>query len=143
MSISDLYDSGFRKRNEDHFAAMVRIAMSDTIITEDEKKFLDRTARKLDISEEDYKEILKNYKSHIINPPITYDSRLERLFDLGRMVYADHELGDKQTVMLERLAVGLGFTVNNVKYVVDKALSLVSEDVDIDSFKEEIKLMNR
>ena len=143
MSISDLYDSGFRKRNEDHFAAMVRIAMSDTIITEDEKKFLDRTARKLDISEEHYKEILKDYKSHPINPPITYDSRLERLFDLGRMVYADHELGDKQVVMLERLAVGLGFTVTNVKYVVDKALTLVDEGVDLDTFKEEIKLMNR
>ena len=143
MSISDLYDSGFRKRNEDHFAAMVRIAMSDTVITEDEKKFLDRTARKLDISEEHYKEILKDYKSHTINPPITYDNRLERLFDLGRMVYADHELGDKQVVMLERLAVGLGFTVTNVKYVVDKALTLVNEGVDLDTFKEEIKLMNR
>ena len=143
MSISDLYDSGFRKRNEDHFAAMVRIAMSDTIITEDEKKFLDRTARNLDISEEDYKGILKDYKTHKINPPITYENRLERLFDLGRMVFADHELGDKQTVMLERLAVGLGFTVNNVKYVVDKALSLVNEGVDLDTFKEEIKLMNR
>jgi len=143
MSISDLYDSGFRKRNEDHFAAMVRIAMSDSIITEDEKKFLDRTARKLDISEGDYKQILKDYKAHKINPPITYENRLERLFDLGRMVFADHELGDKQVVMLERLAVGLGFTVNNVKYVVDKALSLVKESVDIDTFKEEIKLMNR
>ncbi|MFC4635221.1 TerB family tellurite resistance protein [Dokdonia ponticola] len=143
MSISDLYDSGFRKRNEDHFAAMVRVAMSDAIITEDEKKFLDRTARNLDISEEDYKMILKDYSSHKINPPISYDNRLERLFDLGRMVYADHELGDKQVVMLERLAVGLGFTANNVKYIVDKALSLVKEGVDLDTFKEEIKLMNR
>jgi hypothetical protein len=59
------------------------------------------------------------------------------------MVYADHELGDKQTVMLERLAVGLGFTVTNVKYVVDKTLTLVNEGVDLDTFKEEIKLMNR
>ncbi|MEP0263187.1 TerB family tellurite resistance protein [Dokdonia sp.] len=143
MSISDLYDSGFRKRNEDHFAAMVRIAMSDTVITEDEKKFLDRTARNLDISESDYKEILKDYQSHKINPPSTYENRLERLFDLARMVYADHELGDMQVVMLERLAVGLGFTVANVKYVVDKALSLVSERVDIDTFKEEVRLMNR
>ncbi len=143
MSISDLYDSGFRKRNEDHFAAMVRVAMSDAIITEDEKKFLDRTARNLDISEEDYKAILKDYSSHKVNPPISYDNRLERLFDLGRMVYADHELGDKQVVMLERLAVGLGFTTNNVKYIVDKALSLVEGGVDLDTFKEEIKLMNR
>lgn len=143
MSISDLYDSGFRKRNQDHFAAMVRIAMSDTIITDDEKTFLDRIAINLDISEESYKQILKNYHTHPVNPPITFDSRLERLYDLARMVYADNDLGDKQVIMLERFAVGLGFTVHNVKYVVDKALALVSNSVDLSTFKEEIRMMNR
>ena len=143
MSILDLYDSGFRQRNEDHFAAMVRIAMSDAVITDDEKAFLDRVARKLDISEEDYKQILKDYKTHIVNPPITFESRLDRLFDLARMVYADHELGAKQVVILERFAVGLGFTVHNVKYIVDKALTLINSGVDIDTFKEEIRMMNR
>src|SRR5690606_42123764 len=89
MSFSDLFDSGFKKRNEDHFAAIVRVAMGDGVITDDEKAFLDRLAVKLDISEEDYKLILKDYQSHPINPPLSYDSRLERLYDLARMVYVD------------------------------------------------------
>ena len=55
MSFSDLFDSGFKKRNEDHFAAIVRVAMDDGIITDDEKSFLDRLARSLDISDADYK----------------------------------------------------------------------------------------
>ena len=143
MSIADFFDSGFQKRNQDHFAAIVRVAMSDGIITEDEQAFLNRLARKLDISEGDYKEILKNYQSHPINPPSSYDRRLERLYDLARMVYADHELGERQTVILERLAVGLGFSTANVSYVVDKALKLVHAGVDEDNFKEEIKHMNR
>ena len=29
MSFSELFESGFKKRNEDHFAAIVRVAMSD------------------------------------------------------------------------------------------------------------------
>ena len=58
MSISDLFDSGFKKRNEDHFASIVRVAMEDGIITDEEKAFLDRLARNLDISDEDYKDIL-------------------------------------------------------------------------------------
>ena len=62
MSISDLFDSGFKKRNEDHFAAIVRVAMSDGVINDAEKEFLDRLARNLDITETDYKEILKDYK---------------------------------------------------------------------------------
>jgi len=143
MSILDIFDTGFQKRNQDHFAAIVRVAMSNDVITDDERTFLDRLARKLNISEADYKEILKDYKTHPINPPTSYNRRLERLFDLARMVYADHELGKNQAKLLERLAVGLGFNPDNVKYVVDKALALVVNGVDLDTFIEEIKTMNR
>ncbi|MEK6152381.1 TerB family tellurite resistance protein [Flavobacteriaceae bacterium 3-367] len=143
MSILDLFDSGFRKRNQSHFAAIVRVAMSDGIITEEERAFLHRLAAKLHISEADYKKILKDYKSHEINPPTSYDVRLERLYDLARMVYADHNLGEKQTALLERLGIGLGFSTGNVGYVVDKALKLVHAGVDRDNFIDEIKKMNR
>jgi len=143
MSIADFFDSGFQKRNQDHFAAIVRVAMSDGIITENEQAFLDRLARKLDISDDDYKEILKNYQSHPVSPPGSYDRRLERLYDLARMVYADHELGERQIEMLERLCVGLGFSTANVHYVVDKALKLVHAGVDEENFIIEIKNMNR
>jgi uncharacterized tellurite resistance protein B-like protein len=143
MSFSDLFDSGFKKRNEDHFAAIVRVAMDDGIITDDEKAFLDRLARSLDISEGNYKTILKDYQSHPINPPTSYDKRLERLYDLARMVYVDHIKGDHEEVLLRKIAIGLGFTPENVKYVCDKALTLVNNGVDLDTFIEEIKLMNR
>ena len=61
MSILDLFNIGFRKRNEDHFAAIVRVAMDDGKISDEEKEFLDRLARNLDISEAKYKTILKRY----------------------------------------------------------------------------------
>ena len=55
MAISDLFDREFRKRNKDHFASIVRVAMSDGTITENEQNFLDRLAPRLNISDEDYK----------------------------------------------------------------------------------------
>jgi len=144
MSFSDLFDSGFKKRNEDHFAALVRVAMDDDVITDEEQTFLDRVARSLDISEGDYKLILKDYKSHPINPPTTYDRRLERLFDLSRMVYADNIRGEHQEALLSKIAVGLGFNTENSKYIVDKALNLIDAGVeDVDTFSDEIKNMNR
>lgn len=143
MSFSDLFDSGFKKRNEDHFAAIVRVAMADGFISNDEKAFLDRLARNLDISDNDYAIILEDYKSHPINPPHDYERRLERLFDLSRMVYVDHIKGDLEELLLRKIAVGLGFHPENVKYIVDKALTLVSNGVDLDTFMDEIKNMNR
>ncbi|WP_338731982.1 TerB family tellurite resistance protein [Mangrovimonas cancribranchiae] len=143
MSISDLFDSGFKKRNEDHFAAIVRVAMSDGVITVEERKFLDRLARNLGISQNDYKQILKDYNTHPINPPTSYDVRLERLYDLARMVWADQIETEGQVKLLEKLSIGLGFRSDNAKYITDKALSLVHQGVDLDVFMEEIKTMNK
>ena len=143
MSFSDLFDSGFKKRNESHFAAIVRVAMADGVITDEEQQFLDTLARKLDISEVDYKLILNNYESHPINPPVSYDKRLERLYDLVRMVHVDTIKEDSEFTLLKKLAVGLGFHAVNVKYITDKALTLVKNGVDLETFAEEIKNMNR
>lgn len=143
MSFSDLFDSGFKKRNEDHFAAIVRVAMADGIISNDEKAFLDRLANSLDISEADYKMILKDYQKHPINPPVSYDRRLERLYDLVRMVHVDHIEGEAEISLLKKIAVGLGFHAVNVKYIIDKALTLVHNGVDLDTFVDDIKNMNR
>lgn len=143
MSFSDLFDSGFKKRNEDHFAAIVRVAMDDGIISDDEKSFLDRLARNLDISDADYKTILKDYNSHPINPPISYDHRLERLYDLVRMVHVDQIKGDPEHRLLNKIGVGLGFHAVNVKYIVDKALTLVNNGVDLDTFVDQIRNMNK
>lgn len=143
MSISDLFDSGFKQRNVSHFAAIVRVAMADGIITNDEQEFLDRLARNLNITEGDYKLILKDYHSQPINPPVSYDIRLERLYDLVRMIHVDTIKGEPEMLLLKKIAVGLGFHAVNVKYIIDKALTLVNNGVDLDTFRNEIKNMNR
>ena len=143
MSFSELFGSGFKKRNEDHFAAIVRVAMSDGIINDAEKAFLDRLATRLEITESDYKQILKDYQSHPINPPLSYDSRLERLYDLARMVWADHIEGENQVRLLEKLCIGLGFNPENVKYITDKALTLVHYEVELDEFIDRMRSMNQ
>ena len=143
MSISDLFESGFKRRNEDHFAAIVRVAMSDGVINEDEKAFLDRLATNLDVTEEEYKEILKNYSSYPVNAPHSYDERLERLYDLDRMVWADKIEGPNQESLLQKLCIGLGFNRDNVKYITDKALTLVHYNVTLDEFLIKMKTMNQ
>ncbi|AWM13408.1 TerB family tellurite resistance protein [Flavobacterium sp. NRK F10] len=143
MSISDLFDSGFRNRNKGHFSAIVRVALADGKISEEEQKFLDKLAIKLEISEQEYEEILENPTKYPVNPPLLHTRRLERLYDLARMVYADHELGESQHELLRRFGVALGFTPGNIQYIVDKALSLVQLNVDLDTFIYEMQNMNR
>lgn len=143
MSISDLFDSGFKHRNKGHFASIVRVALENGHLSEEEKNFLDKLAHQLEITDEEYAEILENPKKFPINPPYLHSQRLERLYDLSRMVYADHILGPKQKEILTRFALALGFTPGNVGYIVDKALSLLVMNVDLDTFVYEMQHMNK
>ena len=143
MSFSDLFDSEFKNRNKGHFSAIVRVALADDVVTPEEKAFLDKLGSRLEISETEYAEILENPLKYPINPPYLHTQRLERLYDLGRMVHIDHQLGDKQDVLLKKFAIALGFTANNVNYIVDKALSLIDAKVDSETFLFEMENMNK
>lgn len=143
MSITDLYDSGFKSRNKGHFSAIVRVALSDGKIVEDEQLFLNRLAKNLDILQSEYDEILKDPTKYPINPPYLYLQRLERLYDLSRMVFADGKIGPNQRNMMIRFGISLGFTPSNVNFIVDKALSLLSLNVDLETFVYEMQNMNK
>ena len=134
MHISNLFSSGFKQRNRDHFAAIVRVALSDGIITEEEKAFINRTAINLEIEEDEVAEIMANPDKYPINPPANEQRRLERLFDLTRMVYADHIADEGEIQLLNRLVVGLGFPTEEANTVAEKALALVVEGKDEDEF---------
>lgn len=143
MSFSDLFDSGFKNRNKGHFSAIVRVAIADGSLSDEERLFIDRLAKNLEISKDEYEEIMENPLKYPINPPYLYIHRLERLYDLARMVYADHVLGPKQKEILIKFALALGFTPGNVNYIVDKALSLLILHVDLDTFLFEMQHMNK
>ena len=143
MSFSDLFDSEFKNRNKGHFSAIVRVAVNDGKFSLEEKKFLDKLALHLEISAAEYEEILENPLKYPINPPYLYTQRLERLFDLARMVYVDHHLGETQIKLLQKFGLALGFTPANNNYIVDKSLALIGANVDLDTFIYEMQHMNK
>lgn len=143
MPFSDLFDSEFKSRNKGHFSAIVRVAIADGDLSPEEKNFLDKLAVKLEISPDEYEEILENPLKYPVNPPSLYLQRLERLYDLSRMVYVDQVLGPKQKEVLSKFALALGFTPANVSLIVEKALSLLILHVDQDTFIYEMQHMNK
>lgn len=143
MSYSDLFDSEFKQRNKGHFSAIVRVALADGRVSPEEKLFLEKLSRNLEISESEFEEILGDPLKYPINPPYLRAQRLERLYDLARMVHVDHHIGDKQDLLLRKIGLALGFNPENVNYIIDKALSLVDRKVDADTFIYEMEHMNK
>lgn len=141
MPFSDLFNSESIQRARGHFSAIVRVAHAGGNITEEEQRFLDKLATTLQISKEEYQEILKDPSKYPINAPYLYTERLEALYKLARIVHRDHQLGDLQEHLLVKFALALGFTPGNVNYIVNKALKLVDMRVDEETFLYEMKNM--
>jgi len=142
MSISDLYSSGLHKRSLGHFANIVKLALTDGFIADGEKELLDTMAKGLEISTPEYESILKDPNAYPINPPIDYDRRIERLFNLTKMVFADGEATKDQIILLDKICVGLGFSHEKHKDITKEAVNQIMNGSDIDEFSDAIKKVN-
>ncbi len=143
MGISDYNLKGEQKRNLSFFASIVSLALTDNVITKGEEKLLKKLARRFHILEYKYNDILENPEKYPIRAPHNYDDRIEHLFDLTKMVYADNEVSGEEIRILRRICVGLGFQLANVEKVADEAIHLILKDNDLEDFTKAIKYINR
>ena len=135
MSFTDLFESGEHKRNLGHFASIASIAAVDGKINDAEEKLLNRFAKRLNISEEEHKEIVKNPTKHPINPPNSADKRLERMLDLFKMIFADHDIDDEERNMLERYAIGLGYTEALAAKLIKRSVEIFNGGLDLEDYR--------
>lgn len=138
MGISDLYMSVGQKRSISHFANIVRIAKSDQNISPEEVEMLSKIARKYNISNEQFKQILKEPEKI---PTIGYlecEERVESLYELLQMVEADHKIEKSEVSMLKKIVVGLAFPIHAIDDVVEHAIQTDLEVTDLDAFKRDM-----
>ena len=135
MSFTDLFESGEHSRNLGHFASLASIASVDGALAETEEKLLRRFARKLDIEEEEYAEVLKNPSKYPINPPNDADRRLERMHDLFRMIFADHDIDEEEHQLVEKYAIGLGYTEELAKKLIKRSIVIYQGGLDFEDYR--------
>lgn len=139
MAFLDLFTSGVQKRNIGHFASIVRLAIADDVLTDGEKKLLNDMAVRLNISERKYKKILSNPDEYPIYPPVSQDNRIERLYNLTKMIFVDDEAVGKEGAIFLRVAVGLGFPTAKADKITEEAIRLAMSDTSLKDFTEAIK----
>ena len=143
MGLSDYNLSGEQKQNIAHLASIVKIALADGIISEDEEKLLKRIAKKFHILEDKYNEIISSPDAYPINAPHGYDERIEKLYELSKMVYADGSVSSGELSLLHKIGIGLAFTVENIEKIFNEAVRLDSKDSDLDNFTLGIKKIHK
>ncbi len=135
MSFTDLFKSGQRSRNLSHFASITRMAFSSGELKETEGKLLKRFARKLDINETEYQNILKDPAKYPFTPSNSAEERLERMLDLFKMIYADNEMDDEEQRLVEKYAIGLGYTEELASKLINRSIEIFNGGLDLEDYR--------
>ena len=134
MPILDLYKHSEQRKNLAHFASLASLAAVDGEVNPHEKRVLDRFAYKLGITEEEYKEVMKKENKYPFDPSNSLEERFERLFDLFRIIFADHDVDDEEMVRLKKYAIGLGFTDKKADKIIEKSVAIFRGRIDFDDY---------
>lgn len=135
MTFTNLFQSGKHSRNLGHFAAIVNLAAADGQISSGEEIVLKKLASKLDINELEYDQVLKNPSKYPLTPSFTAEGRLERLYDLLRVVFADHRVADQEKILIEKYAIGLGYSPEEAAKLIDRAIEIFSGMLNFEDFQ--------
>ncbi|MFD1094727.1 TerB family tellurite resistance protein [Salegentibacter chungangensis] len=135
MSFSDLFGSGEHLRNLSHFAAIVNLASIDGAINPEEEAQLKKFARKLDISQEEYQKVIKNPTAFPITASNSVERRLERLHDLFKIIFADHQIDEEETELIKRYAIGLGFSSQASEGIIERSIQIFSGQLNFEDYR--------
>jgi len=134
MPILDLYNHSEHRKNLAHFAALASLAAVDGEVNPSEKRILDRFAYKMGISELEYKEVMKKENKYPLDPSNSLEERLERLHDLFKIIFADHDIDNEEMVLLKKYAIGLGFPDKKADRIIEKSVAIFSGRIDFDDY---------
>jgi len=134
MAIVDLYFHSEHRRNLAHFASLASLAAVDGTVNPKEKGLLDRFALKLEITSEEYNEVMKKSNKYPITPSNSLEERLERLYDLFKLIYVDSLVDDEEMALLKKYAIGLGFPVKKANHIIEKSVAIFSGRFNFDDY---------
>lgn len=138
--MEDLFSGGSRNRKLGHFSALVKMVHVDGSMTPQEESMLKRFARKLDIDDLTYAEIIKNPTKHPTYPTNSKEIRLKQLHDMLCIIYADHVIDTDEAVFLNRYAYILGFSEEEAKRIITRSIEIFSGPLDFYDYEY---LLNR
>ena len=139
MSVRDLYSGDSSNNNLAHFGSLASLASVDGQIAEPEMSVLKQFAHKLQITDEQFKEVMKSENKYPINHQVSYEKRLERFYDLMKIIFADDELSDNEMVLLKRYAIGLGFPNDKADKLIEKSVAIFTGKIDFEDFMYLVK----
>ena len=140
MPTYDLYENDSHRKQLAHFATLASLAAIDGNINPEEKAVLDKFAFKLNITDDEYKEVMKKENKYPIETPHSGEKRLQRLFDFFQIIYSDYQMDEEELIMVKKYAIGLGFPSKRADELIEKSIKIFTGKI---AFEDYLYLLER
>lgn len=110
-----------------HFLRLYQMAICDDNFSSLELKALYKSAEERGISSKNLDEILLNPISSKVTIPESIEEKIDYLYDLTVMIWADGEVSANEKSSLEKYVLMFGFMEENASQIVDYFIDSVKE----------------
>ena len=128
MAFLNYFDHHDRKKTRSHLKDLVRVALADEILKDEEKQFLERVATNAGIGPEELKEIIDEVTHIEFIPPTELDQKFEQLFNIARLIMIDDHIHEKEI----EYCIHFGHTLNFDDQFTKKLIAELEEDPKAD-----------
>jgi len=144
MSIIEAYEKGGFRNEISVLATLVKLSLSDGVLDENEMKVIRKVAENYGFNDPfDIQEIITNHEKYKIEPTYNYDERIEQLYRLMQVIYADNKLDKAELKIVKNSIVALGFLPKNVDAIFETAVGQIADESDLEDFTKAIKKANK
>jgi len=143
MTILDAFENAEYRNRISIVATLIKLSFADGVLDENEMKIIERVARKYGIGDdENLKFLIKNFDKFSVQPTYNYNDRIEELYYMAKIIYADGSIDKEELKILKNAIVALGFPATKVDEIYETAVGKIADDADLDEFNKAIRKVN-
>ncbi len=144
MGIIDAYENAEFRNKLSVLATLIKLSFVDGVLDQNEMKIIEKVAREYGLLDpEDLIYLIRNYEKYSLEPAYNYDERIEQLYYLSKIIYADGHIDKNELKILKNAIVALGFPPKNVDIIYETAIGKIVDDADLEEFTKAIKKVNQ
>ncbi len=135
------FEHQYLSYKKNHLKNLIALAMIDGHFHADEEKMIYKVGEMYGLKDRQISVLIAEYKATDLHIPDSFDKKMEQLYDLVRMVYADGVVEDQEIEFCQHLMVQYGFKPEVVPWLI----GIFEEnyrpiDLEWQALKEEAKI---
>ena len=117
MNTLEFFNHTAKKQNIDYFVHLIRIALADDIITNNEMELLHQIGKKLEFTDPEIQNLIDTTGKLDYIPPYELSKRFEQVYNVVKMILADGNIDKNEIRLASGFASISGFKESEIPYL--------------------------